>query len=351
MKKVFISHASADEPIIKSLIDDLLVGALSVKVSEIFCTTTDGMKIESGEDWRDSIKEALQKSKITLLIVTPNYKESEVSICEMGAAWVTSAKVIPFIVAPINYSSVGIIQQPKQIEKLLDQKSLDRLKDIIQERLEIDSKEIKSDRWTAKKIEFIQKVKKHISENPFHHPLSREEFEQVLQEKDGLETTVASLITEKGELETFIDELKKAKDSTEIKEIEKKHKKTSSIDEFYDLCKKVSSLLGNLSSIVRGIIFVTYSGKDVRIGWQGWEEQIDDARSRDYIDDDLEVDWSTTKLMREIKSALSEVDQFIYDKIEDVDFLNIYEEKFDAPLSISNIEFWEEAFNVGVSIS
>ena len=113
MKKIFISHASKDKYIVRSIVDDILVGALAVKVSEIFCITTDGTKIESGEDWRDSIKEALQNAKIILLIITPNYKESEVCQCEMGAAWLTSAKVIPLIVDPINYSSVGIIQQPK----------------------------------------------------------------------------------------------------------------------------------------------------------------------------------------------------------------------------------------------
>lgn len=238
MKKVFISHASDDEPIIKSLIDDLLVGALSVKVREIFCTTTDGMKIESGEDWRDSIKKALQEAKVTLLIITPNYKESEVCICEMGAAWVTSAKVIPFIVDPITYSSVGIIQQPKQIEELLDQKSLDRLRDVIQGRLEIDPEEIKSDRWTVKRTEFIQKVKNYISKTPFRQPLSREEFDRNLQEKNSLETTVSSLIAEKSERESFIDELKKAKDSTEIKEIEKRHKKPHLLMNFMNFVKK-----------------------------------------------------------------------------------------------------------------
>ena len=167
MKKIFISHASADQPIIKSLIDDLLHGALSVKISDIFCTTADGTKIESGKDWRNSIQEALRNSKVTLLIITPNYKESEICMCEMGAAWVTSSKVLPFIVEPITYDSVGVIQQPKQIEKILEEKSLDRLRDVIQETLEIDPKEIKSDRWTAKKTEFLQKVKMHLKTNPF----------------------------------------------------------------------------------------------------------------------------------------------------------------------------------------
>ena len=352
MKKIFISHASADEPIIKSLTDDLLVGALSVKVSDIFCTTTDGMKIGSGEDWRDSIQEALRKSKVTLLVITPNYKESEVCMCEMGAAWVTSSKVLPFIVDPITYAKVGIIQQPKQIENLLEQKSLDRLRDVIQEILEIDPREIKSDRWTVKKTEFLQKVKKHLKNNPFQKPLSRDEFDKALKEKDDLENTVQSLLEDKSKFEECTEDLKKAKDRKEFKEIERKHKKVDSIDEFSDICKKVSENLSELSPIIRGIVFVSYSEKDVRTKYnQHWQEEYDNAVSRDYITEDFEADWHTSKLMRDIYETLNELSQFLSDKEEDEDFIKTYEDDCEAPLSLSNLEFWEEAFNLNVSIS
>jgi len=351
MKKIFISHASSDEPIVKSIIDDLLVGALSVKISEIFCTTTDGMKIESGEDWRNSIIDALRNSTLTILIITPNYKESEVCICEMGAAWVTSAKVLPFVVEPINYSSVGIIQQPKQVEKLLEEKSLDRLKDIVQSSLNIEPKEIKSDRWTVKKIEFLQKIKKHLKDNPFHHPLSRDEFEKVLKDKSDLESTVQSIISEKLELESLIEEMKKAKDANEIKEIEKKHKKIASIDEFRELCEKITENLSKLSSIVRGIVFVSYSGKNVKVRNQEWEELLDEAISRDYITENLDADWETSKLMRVLYESLNHLNHFIRDKEDDESFQKEYEDSFSAPLSLSNMDFWKEAFNLPISIS
>ncbi len=351
MKKIFISHASLDVPIVNSMIDDLLVGTLSVKVNDIFCTTTDGMKIKSGEDWRESIREALQQSLVTILLITPNYKESEVCLCEMGAAWVTSTKVLPFIVDPISYSDVGIIQQPKQVEKILDEKSLDRLRDEIQTIFKINPKEIKSDRWTVKKIEFLQKVKSHLSKNPFKIPLSRIEFDKVLNEKRDLESAVQSLVEEKNDLEGYIEDLKKAKDQTEIKIIEKKHQNTTSIDEFADLCKNVAMHLSKLPSIIRGIAFVSYSGKNIRIGYQGWRDEIDEAFSRDYIRDDNEADWETSKLMRDIHEALNELNFFLRDKYENSDFINAYEENYEAPLSLSNLEFWEEAFSLGISIS
>ncbi len=269
----------------------------------------------------------------------------------MGAAWLTSSKVIPLIVDPINYLSVGIIQQPKQIEKILDDRSLDRLRDIVQERLGIDPAEIKSDRWTTKKIEFLKKVKKHLAENPFLPPMSRDEFQNIIKQRDDFEHTVESLIVEKIEIKAFIEELKKAKDAKEIKEIEKKHKKTDPMDEFSKLCKNVSEKLSKLSSIVRGIVYISHSGKDIRIRYEGCEEQIDDAISKDYIGEDLEADWHTTKLMRDLDQALSDLSSFIGDKEEDEDFFQTYDEELDAPLSMANIEFWEEAFNVGISIS
>ena len=351
MKKIFISHASTDEPIIRSLIDDLLVGALSVKVSDIFCATTDGTKIESGENWRNSIQAALQNSKVTLLIITPNYKESEVCMCEMGAAWVTSAKVLSFFVEPITYSSVGILQEPKQVETLLDEKSLDRLRDVIQEVLAINPKEIRSDRWTVKKMDFLKKVKRHLKKSPFHQPLSRDEFQNALKEKSALKDTVQSLIAEQSRLKELIETLKKAKDAKEVKEIEKKHKKETSIDEFRFLCKNVSVKLAKLPSIVRGILFVSHSGKNLRIGVQGWREEIDDALSRDYITEDLEADWTTSNLMREIDTALNDLGHFLSDKEETSDFIRAYEEDYEAPLSLSNREFWEEAFELDIAIS
>lgn len=98
-------------------------------------------------------------------------------------------------------------------------------------------------------------------------------------------------------------------------------------------------------------MFVSYSGKDIRIRYQGWQEELDDAFSRDYITEDFDADMDTTKLMRDISDSLGELSQFLYDKEEDEDFIKTFEEAYDSPLSLSNIEFWEEVFNISMSLS
>jgi len=116
-KTIFLSHSSKDKVISDYFIDDILVLGLSIKRKDIFCTSADGTKPESGEDWRESIKDALINSKIVILLITSNYKESEMCQNEMGAAWVCSNKTIPLILEPINYETVGVIQQTKQVVK------------------------------------------------------------------------------------------------------------------------------------------------------------------------------------------------------------------------------------------
>jgi hypothetical protein len=120
MKKlfVFISHSSKDKDLIKLFIDKILKLSLKIESEQIFCTSLEESTIKSGEDFRNAIKENLQKASLVILVISDNYRQSEVCLNEMGAAWVLNSKVVSFIVPPVNYSSVGFIQEPNQLLKI-----------------------------------------------------------------------------------------------------------------------------------------------------------------------------------------------------------------------------------------
>ncbi|RTY89639.1 toll/interleukin-1 receptor domain-containing protein [Flavobacterium sp. GT3R68] len=345
-KKIFISHAVKDKEIAAAFVDFILHGALSVPIDEIFCVSTDGTKIKSGDDWRDSIKSNILSAKINFLLISPNYKESEVCMNEMGAAWMTEAIVLPLIIDPINYKTVGVIQELSQIEKLIDETSLDRIRDIVQEELDIKHSLIKSDRWTTKKKEFQIRVKKHLTSNPFDVPMDKAIFRQLVKETTDLEKTINNLIEEKSELEDIITKLKEAKDKTAVAEILKK-KKTNRYEEFNELCGKVTKLLDKQSGIMNGLIFRSYSGKDIKIGWDANRDELDEAHANDYINEDLDIQWSTTKEMQKINDALDSVSTFINSDLDN-NFHEAYEEEFDSPLEIKNKGFWEEVFEAKI---
>lgn len=349
-KTIFISHAIKDKEIADSFVDVILQNGLSVPISDIFCVSTDGTKIKSGDDWRDSIKDNIFSAKINFLLISPNYKESEVCLNEMGAAWMSDSIVIPLIVEPINYKTVGVIQEPNQIEKLLDEKSLDRIKDIVQEELKIPISLIKSDRWTSKKIEFLLRVKKHLTANPFETPMDKTTFNQLIQDKKDLEKTIESLIGEKSDLELLIEELKEAKDKAEVATILKKRKNSTQFEAFQELCAAIKWLLNKQSSIINGIIFKSYSGKDIQIGWEGNREVLDEALANDYINEDLDVKWDETKEMKKIYDALDKISKFMGSNLHS-DFHQIYEEEYDSPFDIRNKGFWEEAFEANIKFN
>ena len=130
---IFISHSSKDESLVKLFTDKILQLALKINLSNIFCTSIQSASITSGEDFRIAIKDNLINASIVIQIITPNYKASEVCMNEMGAAWVLSNRVIPFILNPVTYTSVGFIHQPTQLLKLDDindlLKFIDEIKD------------------------------------------------------------------------------------------------------------------------------------------------------------------------------------------------------------------------------
>lgn len=209
--KIFLSHASRDSEIVTYFMDDILIGVLGFKHTEIFYTSGDGTKIKSGHEWRNSIKDNLLGSDIVILIITPNYKESEICLNEMGAAWVSAKNVLPVIISPITYEKVGVTMDVSQVEKLTDEKGLDRIRDQIEEIFGKQCFKIRSDRWTKKKKDFLEKVDKYIKEHPFIKPIDIEEYEEIVDKNITLSLENVSLKNENNELKRLSDELSKNK--------------------------------------------------------------------------------------------------------------------------------------------
>jgi len=357
MQRIFISHASKDKEIVQAFMDEILIGALGIKITDIFCTTTDGTKIKSGNDWRNDIKEHLAGSKVTFLIITPNYKESEICLNEMGAAWVLSGKTIPLIVEPLNYESVGLLQEVKQVEKIKDGGSLDRIRDVLQEDLEIPANEIPTDRWSKKKDYFINKVSAHLESNPFKSPFTRDQFESLVKQVDlfskeaeVLRQTEISMSEKNSKLTNLNEDLKSALGSKESMIIENKYFDRQSMEEFMLLCEKTKKALSKARGIILGMIFVDYSEKKIFLSFDGWDSIIQDALARDVIFESefsFDVNWDNPT-MKHIQSSIRDLEKFISKNDENKEFLTAYESKFEVPLDLSNLDFWEEVLEISV---
>lgn len=113
--KIFISHSVKDADIVTEFTEGILQIGLSVNVSEqVFNISIEDAGIKTGEDFKERIKKELNTAKAVIQIITENYKKSEACLNEMGAAWILNIPVIPFILEPISYNTVGFIHNTNQ---------------------------------------------------------------------------------------------------------------------------------------------------------------------------------------------------------------------------------------------
>lgn len=131
---------------------------LNIPIDNIFNTSIEATSITSGEDFRQAIKESLKRASHIIQVITLNYKNSEVCMNEMGAAWVLGSKVKPFVLDPIGYSNVGFLNAPNQLLKLDDARDVLAFVDEMKRDLVVKTPTTEISRHVQ---DFINKVNEH----------------------------------------------------------------------------------------------------------------------------------------------------------------------------------------------
>mgnify|MGYP002624828314 FL=1 len=126
-KKIFISHASADESIVKAFTKEILLLGCGFSSQDIFCTL-DHTAIRTGDDFRNRIVESMKGCDFVFCLISENYRQSEVCQNEMGAAWALDGKrVLPFKFPNIKFTELGFLNVVKQAADITDNSKLDEL--------------------------------------------------------------------------------------------------------------------------------------------------------------------------------------------------------------------------------
>ena len=110
-EKIFISHSSKDLDYIKSFVENILILGLEIPASRIFCSSIEGQGVKSGQYIPDRLKKEINLSCLALLFISENYKQSEVCLNEVGAAWAVLEKenVIPVLLPQTGFDELGFL--------------------------------------------------------------------------------------------------------------------------------------------------------------------------------------------------------------------------------------------------
>lgn len=346
-KQIFISHASEDEKLVEYFIDEILVGAFNIPHGNISCTSVDGMKVKSGEDWRQSIRADIISSKVIFCVITPNYKVSEICQYELGASWIFGKNVLPLIVDPIKVESVGLLNETKQVENFTSSTSLDRIKDRVYELFQGELTLPKSDRWTAQKRKFRTKADMYLGKNHFKKPMGVEEIERIILDYKALQGEYETILGEKTILEDMLKELEQLKDVDNVKTIKRKFIGEDHITQFTQALDEVKQSLRQFHSVILTLIYNDYTGNDLNIDYQCYASNIAKAIANGLIDDESKIVWSNRN-MNKVRIALDRLNLLMKEEVNEL--FEYLEETFpQVTLELDNLEFWEGVICVRMS--
>ncbi len=155
VRKVFISHASRDSDIVEELID--VLETIGLESEQIFCTSFEGYGIDLGENFLDKIRGELESESLVIFLLSRNFYQSPVCLCEMGATWVLSKEHIPVLIPPLDYSDVEGVIPLSQGMKINDPLKMNSLKAKIENLFNL-STPLNSSTWERKRDRILARI-------------------------------------------------------------------------------------------------------------------------------------------------------------------------------------------------
>ena len=135
---VFISHSSVDKAIIKQFVEKVLCLGLGLDHKDIAFTSEECFGVEPGEDIAKYIKENIIGASVVLVMISNNYKSSEVCLNEMGAAWALKKKCISVVLPDAGFGQLGWLTSFEKAVSLKDKNQIINLCQTIANNLGID---------------------------------------------------------------------------------------------------------------------------------------------------------------------------------------------------------------------
>lgn len=135
--KVFVSHASADEVIITKFVKKVLSLGLGLTEKDIAYTSEEAYGVEPGENIVKYLEQGINSASVVLLMISHNYKKSEVCLNEMGAAWALKKKCISIVLPGSDFTELGWISSLDKAVKMVEKKKLLSVSKVIADKLGI----------------------------------------------------------------------------------------------------------------------------------------------------------------------------------------------------------------------
>ena len=181
-RKLFISHSSKDKKYIEEFVDHILQLGIGIDAKDIFCTSIEDMDIKNGDDIQNHIKDNILSSDFSFLMISENYKASEICLNEMGAVWVNNNNIRYYILPQTNFDKIGWLCDTKKAEQITDRTALDGLHEELICYYDLENR---YDTWSRQRETFIKNVesRKRIDETDKEKSITTTDQSDTLDKK------------------------------------------------------------------------------------------------------------------------------------------------------------------------
>ncbi len=351
-KPVFISHAVLNKGLADKLVD-LIETGIGISASDIFCSSLEGLGIDSGTNFIDFIHKQISKPKVVILLLTPEYFNSNFCLCELGASWILSHRIIPLLVSPLEYSDVKAVLTGIQLLNIDRKSDLNQMLDELTSVLQKEGKPFA--RWEVKRDKFLEEMSGYLATYKPSKKISQNEFENIKKKYNEAVEEIKLMQKEIEKKNDLIEKLKRAKDSNAVKQIVFENVKFE--DYFDELLEKGQKSIMNLSYIVKEALYYHYRGERLpipRFGEDDIRDQIKYAIELDFLkeyEDGIDLVYDDPKISNAI-TALDEIQQFLSKVEEDgelekdgKEFLEYYVDRYQHKPTLASRRFWQTHFN------
>lgn len=160
---IFVSHSSKDKEIVGEFCDRILRLGIGINANDIFCTSIEDMDIKNGEDIRNHIKDNILSADFSFLLISDNYKNSDICLNEMGAVWTNDGNVRYYLLPNTGFDKIGWLCDTKKAEQLTSEIALDKLYKELTTFYKLDEA---FETWSKQRVTFIKNVSKITINEP-----------------------------------------------------------------------------------------------------------------------------------------------------------------------------------------
>lgn len=179
---IFISHSSKDKAIVEEFVDEILQLGMGIDAERISCTSIEEMGIPNGTKMREWIQEKIVDCKVAFLMISPNYKKSEICLNEMGAVWALDKDVKILLLPGIDYGNFGWLEEIRQAGHIESEGVLDQLYDDLKMEFGSDKKVTEWGRHKKKFLEYCKNLPQKDSDVKEEVATGHEKTDQIYLE-------------------------------------------------------------------------------------------------------------------------------------------------------------------------